>query len=266
MADKSVGNKIKKLAGTIRDFFFPMIDRVSKDELEKERERCCGIEKEITDYKFRDGEAELILKFADEYEKREDSRLHEVESKATVFIGAFSVAVTILMSLLKDFIFGSTAGLSLGILAGAPKWIKIAVPCLLGLAIFYLCFAIINSVKTLQRNTFSVLGVKETLNAGLYAAIILEGNKENVSNKTNAHIDNKKAELARKKLLYTFRNETVINRKVEHMTLAQDFFMHAVIVLILMLILLAIYLVWQKAGNCIVDIWEMIVATVNARP
>lgn len=246
--------------GKIIDFFFPMIDKPKKDEIEKEQERYQRIKDEINNYIFQNGESDLILKLAEDYEKREDARLHEVESKATVFIGTFSVAVTILMSLLKDFITGSSSGGSITV----PYLLSVLIPIMLGLAIFYLCFAIINSVKTLQRNTFNVLGVKEILNVGSYASIIIEANREGDKKKITENLDHKKVEIARKRLLYTFMNENVINRKVEHMSLAQDFFMHAVVVLVIMLAMLAGYLVWRKAGNHIIDFWDMIVSAVKA--
>lgn len=240
--------------GKIRDFFFPMIDKPAKDEIEKEQELYSSIEKDIMNYQFRDGEAELMMKYADDYEKREDARLHEVESKATVFIGTFSVAVTILMSLLKEFMPGLS---SQPVLNKTPIWFGIIIFLLLGLAIFYLCFAIIHSVKTLQRNTFNVLGVRETLNAGLYPPFIIEPNKDS-NKKSGNNLDNKKAEIARKKFLYTFRNKNVINKKVEHMTLAQEFFMHAVVVLIMIILFLAGYVVLQKIGNHIISLMNMI--------
>ncbi len=133
--------------GKIRDFFFPMIDKPSKDEIDKERERCHRIEKEINGYKVKEDEVELMLKLAEEYEKREDARLHEVESKATVFIGTFSVAVTILINLLKDFVPGSSSG----VLSVIPPCFGTLITFLLGMAIIYLCFAIINSVRTLKK-------------------------------------------------------------------------------------------------------------------
>ncbi len=101
----------------------------------------------------------------------------------------------------------------------------------------------------------------ETLNAGIYASILTEASKESNTD-SNEHFDNKRAEIAKKKLLYTFKNENVINRKVDYMTLAQDFFMHAVVVLILMLMLLVGYFVWQQAGNQMVDFWKKIVTVV----
>lgn len=132
-------------------------------------------------------------------------------------------------------------------------------------AIFYLCFAIINSIKTLQKNTFSVLGVKETMSAGSYSSIILEDSQNSSQNNGQDHVVSRKIEIARKKLLYTYKNETVINRKVDYMTLAQKFFMHAVIVLLIMIILLALYLIWNKAGANIVNWWNSITGIINSK-
>ncbi|MBQ9610226.1 MAG: hypothetical protein IJV15_12380 [Lachnospiraceae bacterium] len=246
--------------GKIRDFFFPTIDKLSKEEEWEENKRKNRIEQEIKKYQFQDNEVDLMLKFADEYEKREDARLHEVESKAIVFIGTFSVAVTILVNLLKEFMPGSSSGF----LTTVPTWLGIVIPFLLGLAIFYLCFAIINSVKALQRNTFNVLGVRETLNAGYNVSIILEASKAKNVIETWDYADYKKAEIARKKFLYTFKNENVINRKVEYMTLAQEFFLHAVVVLIMMVLLLALFIFWQKVGSHVIDIWNKITALLKS--
>lgn len=241
--------------GKILDFIFPMIDTPSEDEIEEEQlcRRCT--EKEIIDYQFRNGEVELMLKISDEYEKRENDRLHEVESKATVFIGTFSVAVTILMSLLKDFMLGRSSVF----LPASSEYFYIVMFLLLVAAIFYLCFAIINSVKTLQRQTFSVLGVKETLKAGGVASILTGANKEEARNGIIGQENYKKADIARKKFLYTYRNETVINRKVDYMTLAQKHFKRAVIVLIVMISLWVGYLIWNQIGDYIISgIWLLL--------
>lgn len=244
---------MNKYVSTVRDFFFPMIDKPSKSELEEEKQKREKRTKEIKERQFQTNEADIILQLAEEYEKREDSRLHEVESKATVFIGIFSVAVTILLGLLKDFLPGSGSALK----NINPAWFGTAFCLLLALAIFYLCFAIINSVRTLQKNTFSVLGVKETMNAGAYPSIILDECKVTSNNEQDS-VSNRKTEIARKKLLYTYLNEPVINRKVDYMTLAQKFFIHAVVVLIIMIILLALYIIYVKGGVYITNWWNSV--------
>lgn len=233
--------------GKIIDFIFPMIDKPSNDEIEEEQKRRNNIEKEILEYRFGDNEVDLMLKIADEYQQRENARLHEVESKATVFIGTFSVAVTILMGLLKEFMPVPSSVF----LSTASPYYGIVMPFLLLIAIFYLCFAIINSVKTLQRQTFSVLGVKESLNAGVNAFVFIGTGKDRAGKSIMAQKDYKKADLARKKFLYTYRNEKVINRKVDYMTLAQAHFKRAVILLLVMISLILVYLIWYKAGDCI---------------
>lgn len=252
---------MNKYIGAIRDFFFPMMDRLSREEIEKEKQKRNKCIREIEETKFRPDEADIMLQFAGEYEKREDSRLHEVESKATVFIGTFAVAVTILMGLLKDFLSGSGPGL----FSNIPSWLGTFICLLLLLAIFYLCFAIINSIKALQRNTFNVLGAKETMHVGSYPSIILDSHNNSDKKDCQNYVANKKIEIARKKLLYTYKNETVINRKVDYMTLAQKFFMHAVVVLLIMILMLVAYLILNKTGVQIINWWNSLSSIFKSR-
>lgn len=233
-----------KLMHEIRDFFFPMIDKPSDEETQEEEKGRKKQEQEIKKYPFRNDEADIMLTLAEEYEKREDARLHEVESKAIVFIGTFSVTSTILMSLLKDFLLGS----SNGIIKNAPFWFEKLIVFLLALSIFYLCFAIIYSIKTLQRGTFNVLGVKDILDAKVQNSIILVPGNEANKNYDQDIVSKRKIRIARKKLVYTYRNEDVINKKVDNMTLAQSYFKHAVCVLMSIVILLVIYLIFSKTG------------------
>ena len=83
-----------KLLKVIREIFFPLLEGdVPEPELFKKES-----------IKFSEEETDKLIEIAKEYQASEDDRRKEVESKASIFIGTFAVATTIMLSLAKDFI------------------------------------------------------------------------------------------------------------------------------------------------------------------
>ncbi len=177
-----------KLLKEIREIFFPLLEGdVPEPELFKKES-----------FKYSEEETDKLIEIAKEYQTSEDDRRKEVESKASIFIGTFAVAATIMLSLAKDFIK-----------------IKVSVTALLTIflvfvTIVYLCIAIIYSIKCLSRKNYEVVGFPEWL-------------------LTDKDILEKKKELLFKLLNAVKTNQNVINEKVDYMVMAQEYFKRAVV-------------------------------------
>ena len=170
-----------KLLKVIREFFFPLLEGdVPEPELFKKES-----------FKFSEEETDKLIEIAKEYQASEDDRRKEVESKASIFIGTFAVATTIMLSLAKDFI---------------KK--EVSVPALLTIVIVvgtivYLCIAIIFSIKCLSRKNFEVVGFPKWL-------------------LTDKDTLEKKKDFLFKLLNAVKTNQNVINEKVDCMVMAQE--------------------------------------------
>lgn len=189
-----------KLLKVIREIFFPLLEGdVPKPKLFN-----------IESFKFSEEETDKLIEIAKEYQASEDARRKEVESKASIYIGTFAVATTIMLSLAKDFI---------------KK--EISVPALLTIVIVvvtivYLCIAIIFSIKCLSRKKYAVVGFPEWL---LTDKDTLEKKKKNFLFELLNAVKN---------------NQNVINEKVDYMVMAQEYFKRAVVCVGVLAVLLLI--------------------------
>ena len=185
----------------VRDYFWPMLDGeedTTKSQLEKDE---CG----FVDEENIDKAIEIALL----YLKSEDERRASVESKAAFFIGAFSLAATILIEVVKDFILRANTN---------PVIIVFT-----SVSIIYLCRAVLYAVDALSRKSYTTIGIPQFL----YTA-----DKE-YKEKLFLEVRN-----------CIFSNFNVINQKVDSMTMAQSFFKCAVrAVMVLVFIVLVMFIV-----------------------
>ena len=89
------------------------------------------------------------MKYLEDNRKSEEDRKKEVESKATIFVGTFAVATTVLINMAKEFIFSPVLEL---------QSLNYFVVFLIALTIIYLCRAIQFAIRTLQRRKYNTLG------------------------------------------------------------------------------------------------------------
>lgn len=177
-----------RLLKEIREIFFPLLEGdVPEPELFKKES-----------FKYSEEETDKLIEIAKEYQTSEDDRRKEVESKASIFIGTFAVAATIMLSLAKDFIKIKVSVTAL------PTIVLVVV------TIVYLCIAIIYSIKCLSRKNYEVVGFPEWL-------------------LTDKDTLEKKKELLFKLLNAVKTNQKVINEKVDYMVMAQEYFKRAVV-------------------------------------
>lgn len=200
--------KIEKL----RDLIWPML---AKDEGEENKiDLLLDEQLSFVDENNVDKAIEVALMNL----KDEDDRRASIESKAALFIGTFSVAVTILIGVVKDFISNMDL---------YPPGLSSAIVILTSIIILYLCRAALYSVDALRRKNYYTLGIPDFLYNG----------NENYKQQLFLEIRNN-----------TYRNRKCINEKVDSMTMAQEFFKCAVrtsIILVgIVLILFVINLIY----------------------
>ena len=178
----------------------------------EEKNDACPIQLEEKDCKF-NSEKELneAIKYAWDFMQSEDERRKSVENKAALFISSFSVAVTILLSMIKDLIFNMDK---------YPLIFITVIVVFIGLIIIYLCRAVLYAIDALKRKSYKILAVPEILYNG--------------SEKTHLFL---------KITNIVYSNMDAINEKVDAMTMAQEFFKCAVrtaMVLVFILIIMVI--------------------------
>lgn len=174
----------------IRDFLWPMLDGEANSTTNKIDETQCS----FIDEANLDKAIELALLYA----KSEDERRSSVESKAALFIGTFSLAVTILIGMVKDYIFN---------IGSYPIELLSVVIFFTCLIIVYLCRAVLYSIQALTRKSYSAIGVPQ----------FLYNSDKNYKVKLFITIRNG-----------IYSNFCAINQKVDSMTMAQEFFKCAV--------------------------------------
>lgn len=187
----------------VRDFFWPILDPLEDGEYIDYK----------NEYHYSNNELEDRMKYIDEHMRSEDQRRQEVESKATIFIGGFGVAVTVLISLMSDFYFADSS---------EYMWIGATNIFMFVVTIIYMCAVIYYAIKTLERRTYHTVGFPTE-----YFKMNGDINKKVLIEKYNC----------------VKKNQKEINIKVDYMTMAQLFFKRVIVsVAINATIVLAAYL------------------------
>ena len=177
--------KIRTILSNIREFFWPLLEPLEELEIQQIN---------IEDCKVDDKDMDLVLEYLKENQASEDNRRKEVESKATIFIGTFAIANTVLINLMKEFFFDSDTTI---------RKINYLVFFLVSLT------AIQFAIRALKRRKYYVLG---------FPKVLLSEMK----------IEDKKREIFVRQYNAIKRNQREINLKVDYMTMAQEYFQRAV--------------------------------------
>lgn len=185
---------VKVILNNIREYIWPLLEPL---------EEVVPKEIEVEGCKWKDDETDLMLSYIEKYVVNEESRKSQVESKATVFIGTFSVVITVLLSLVKDILIEDASSTN--------NSNNIVVVLVMILAIIYLCRAIWFSIKVLERRRYYSFGFPD---------FMLSGDDSTIKKKKIivAHYNNIK------------KNNIEINLKVDYMAMAQEYFKRAIIV------------------------------------
>ena len=211
----------------VREFFWPLLEPLEETNIRQIT---------IDDCKFLDDEIDFELKYLEDNRKSEEDRKKEVESKATIFVGTFAVATTVLINMAKEFIFSPVLEL---------QSLNYFVVFFIALTIIYLCRAIQFAIRTLQRRKYNTLGFPDFL--------------------LTEDRDKKKQILVRQYNAIK-KNQKEINIKVDYMTMAQAYFQRAVMtVLLLTIMFLCTFIFLNKSViNNIVNIIKEVVTNQTA--
>lgn len=187
---------IAKMIIELRELFWPILDPPSPFKIKTVT---------LEDCKFNEKDIDMELSYIEAYKASEDERRRSVESKATIFIGTFSVAVTVLINLAKEFFTNNDA---------TNKYDSILV-ILIIMIIIYLCRAIQFSIKTLERRNYSTFGFPDFM---------------------FTDSDQKKRLILIKQYNSIKKNQEEINIKVDFMVMAQEYFKRAVSIVVFLAI------------------------------
>jgi hypothetical protein len=193
----------------LREVFWPLLELDTPPKLNDVK---------VDDLNLQDPDLNLAFSLANDCYSNEEKRLSQVESKSIVFIGSFSVAISIILSVANNIVNKSQPF----------NFISISTACILIISVIYLCRALWFSIKALERGTYSRIG---------YADFINDKNDRS----------NYKKELITRIINYTERNSIVINEKVDSMTMAQAYFKRSVVSILIFTILLVIYSIFNTS-------------------
>lgn len=212
-------DSIKKLMANIRELIWPLLKPPKERSPRKISE---------TDCIWNDNETEMILQYVEKYYESEENRKKEVESKSTIFIGTFGVATAVLINLTKDMIFNNTV-------SHTP--FRLLLIFMMTLAIIYLCRAIWFSIKALERRRYYAIGFPNYM-----------------INDSN----DKKKQIIIQQYNNTKKNQNEINIKVDYMTMAQEYFKRAIVVVALFscIVLISYILSYKTVMKDILNIIE----------
>lgn len=186
--------RIKKAANNFREMVWPLLAPLEEISPRQISEADCN---------WNNDEIDMMLEYVEKYSTSEEERKKEVESKSTLFIGTFGVATAILINLVKDMLFNN---------AVPHTPFVLFLISMMTLAIIYLCRAIWFSIKALKRRNYSSLGFPNFM----------------LSDCTD-----KKQKIIIRYYNNTKKNQDEINIKVDYMTMAQEYFKRAILVVAL---------------------------------
>lgn len=200
----------------VREFFWPLLEQdepVSADHPNDDQsppvitdEPVFLIEEENLDKAF-----ELISKFADS----EEDRRKGIESKATLFLSTISIATTLIVAA-NTILNGNTE----------KSWPVIASVAISFLLTVYASRTVWFSVKALERGNYSVLGFSDLNEGGDKAAY--------------------KKHLILKIQSIAGSNYKTINDKVSFVTMAQEYYKRAIVIICLYAFLIFLFCLFYK--------------------
>lgn len=185
---------MKAILNNIREYIWPLLEPLEEITPRVIKEEDCN---------WKNEEIELMLNYIEKYVGSEESRKSQVESKATIFIGTFSVVITVLLSLVKDILVKD--------ISSANNSNNMVVVLVMVLAVIYLCRAIWFSIKALERRRYYSFGFPDFMFS-------------------DSDINIKKKKIIVNQYNNIKKNQLEINLKVDYMTMAQEYFKRAIII------------------------------------
>lgn len=194
-----------KLLSNIREFFWPLLEN---------GEVKAPVKLTSEELKIDDVNLEKALEFTLNSYKEEEDRKATVESKSSLFIGTISVVTTIIIGITSFIVKSNEFSL-----------IICSIVLVLFILTLYMIRTIWFSIKALERKAYHTINSNDFLTEGgkieYYKKMITE-----IINKINI-------------------NSQTINKKVDNMTMAQEYFKRAIVVIAIYSFFLVVYFLIQ---------------------
>lgn len=180
---------LKRFLKKIRELIWPLLEPSESIEAKKIT---------IEDCRWEDSEIELMLKYIEQYAASEENRKNQIESKASIFIGTFTIVITVLLSLIKDILFKNIE---------SDNYYNVIIVFLMSIIVIYLCRAIWFAIKAMGKQKYCKFG---------FPKFMLDQDNE------------KKKKIIIEQYNIIEKNQEGINLKVDYMTMAQEYFKRAI--------------------------------------
>ncbi|MBE9661522.1 hypothetical protein [Mucilaginibacter myungsuensis] len=197
---------MKKYLKVIREFFWPLLDRVNDDKTENIK----SIELRINSVNLSKA---LDLEF--KISQSENERRNSIESKASSFISTISITTSLVVAS-NTFTIGNSE-------------YQIAIQCFVTLSFILTLYTVRTvwfSVKALARKGYHVIDINDINISGgeddYYRSMILRLSK------------------------YTQNNEPIINEKVDNLVLAQEYYKRAIVIICIYALSVLIFCLFGK--------------------
>ncbi len=191
-------------AKAIREFFWPLLERPNNKE--KNEKKHLNLE----DISVEGENLDTAYDLAHEYYKADFERDQNVEKKSAIFVGINGIIITIILALSKELILDTTN--KFGVIDFFHSVYLFVIVLYFGRTLWF-------SIKTLKRSSFYLLSDKDFIK-----------NDENF-----------KKNLIKKYINCTKKNCEGVNRKVDGMVMAQEYFKRGIVAAILYPAMLIIF-------------------------
>lgn len=154
----------------------------------------------------KDEDLKNILNYVEKYLEYERNRLKNIERKASLYIGSFSISITILSNFLLNSILNKNIFIILSLIT----------------LIIFLSIATICAIKVFEKKKYYTFGSYIDIKKILKSECVLKETIVQFYNNTQ-------------------KNRSVINKKVDYMNLSQFFFECAIYITIIFIIIRIVY-------------------------
>jgi hypothetical protein len=211
-----------KMINNIREFFWPLLEKHPIAQPDLIRKEDITVDNSLL---------EKTLGYAIENYKEETERKKTVEGKSSLFIGTISVVTSVIIGVTSVLIKTSNFNLAVSSLV-----------FLLFILTVYMSRTVWFSIQALERRSYFTISINDFLindtNGDYYKRLIAE-----ITNKIR-------------------KNSLTINSKVDSMTMAQEYFKRAIIVVAIYSFVILLYFM-SKSGVDYSNFFDNIVTTIN---
>ena len=198
------------IVSKVREFFWPLLDPLKKDEFRPFTTSNLTVKEDDLDKCY-----DLTLRYYDS----EDERKKAIESKSTIFIGAIGFVIAILLSMATGLLLNPKIQFGFLTSFSILMWVIIVI---------YFCRTVWFSIRALERQQYHTIGYKD-----------FTAKSSNYRKKLITEVINK-----------TRKNSKTINLKVDNMVMAQEYFKRGIVATVIYSLVAGIYgLIFKTTWN-----------------